>query len=93
MYIDVRRCGFKVPYFFGKLQILLIRMGNALVYVNKEMQMKLVFIGDENGMEIQLTLNWRSFYLGLKALLPIIAAILSLLATSDIERLLIMVSR
>ena len=54
--------------------------------------MKIIFMGDGNGLEIQIVLNWHAFRMGLKALLPIIAAILSLLATSDIERLLIMIS-
>jgi hypothetical protein len=55
--------------------------------------MRIIFIGDVNGLELQIVLDWDTFRLGLKALLPIIAAILSLLATSDIERFLTMISR
>jgi hypothetical protein len=72
---------------------LLSRIARDTGYVNQEVLMRIIFIGDGSGLELQIVLDWGTFRLALKALLPIIVAILSLLATSDIAKFLTMISR
>ena len=52
--------------------------------------MKLILKSDNNGLDFRFTVNWKSLVAILKALLPVAAAILSLLAAPEVAKLMAM---
>jgi hypothetical protein len=52
-----------------------------------EKAMKIVFKSDQNGIEFQVEINWKSLRAMLKALLPLITTLFSLVAAPEVARL------